>query len=198
MKPIITPQGKVEKFSKMSEVDLKEIAALAFGHKEWITTDITVRYNPYIVEHYEDADEYFEMQFEGYFAGDNTAIYKVQLRPSMNVALYYSYKEEKNKILCVDNQNKIQTVLSKYKTSQQKGVYSEDEIEKAIKFGSGAIGIGIKTNKEFINSLKENIELETESFCESRYSYMEQENPTLHKIKTTRDSNGQLIAFIKK
>ena len=122
-------------FSKITEVDLKEIAVLAFGHKEWITTGITVRYNPHIKEHYEDADEYFEMNFEGYFAGNNKAFYRVQLRPSMNVALWYSYKEEKNKVLHTSNQSKIQNILSKYKAAQEKNVYSEAQLRKAFQCG---------------------------------------------------------------
>ena len=95
-------------FKNIPHINLMEIAELAFGHKEWITSDIIVRYNPYVWEDYEDAREYFELKFEGYFAGENKAKYKVEIYPNRNVYIWYTYKEEINKLLHLSNQQKIQ------------------------------------------------------------------------------------------
>lgn len=91
---------------------IKDIAVLAFGHKEWITSDINVRYQPYIKEYFEDADEYFEATFDGYFAGNTTAKYKVRIYPNYDIAVWYTYKEEKNKLLHCSNQKQCQQILA--------------------------------------------------------------------------------------
>ena len=200
--PMVIVEDAVN-FCKTTEVDLKEIAALAFGHKEWITTGITVRYNPHIKEHYEDADEYFEMNFEGYFAGNNKAFYRVQLRPSMNVALWYSYKEEKNKVLHTSNQSKIQNILSKYKAAQQKGVYSEADLRLAFKAGQDYENFDCRyAFNEYIKSLnQEPIELETEdSKTVQKHEFDGTEHGEIlwvRQLKTTRGSDGQLMAYLK-
>jgi len=107
----------MSKFKDIPENVLKEIAALAFNSNDWITSEIDVSYQPYRPEWYEDADEFFLMKFTGYFAGEKTAEYKVYLRPTLNVSLFYSYKEETNIPLCVSNQNKIQNILNQFKES---------------------------------------------------------------------------------
>lgn len=91
-----------------------EIARLAFGHKEWITSSVSIRYQPHMKEHYEDAEEFFEATFEGYFMADKTAWYKVQLRPTRDIAMWYSFGGENNQLLHVSNQFNIQRVLSEY------------------------------------------------------------------------------------
>lgn len=105
---------ELQSFSKIPQEVIKQVAELAFVRKESITSDMKIRYMPYVKEHLEDADEYFEALFEGYFAGDNKAFYRVQLRPSSDVAMWYSYKEEKNVVMHVSNQRQIQKLLSKY------------------------------------------------------------------------------------
>jgi hypothetical protein len=96
---------------------VKEIATLAFHSKDWVTSEMEVKYQPYIPEWYEDAEEYFEATFTGYFAGNSTAEYRVKLYPNWNVYLWYTYNktDEKNIVHYVSNQSKIQELLNHYK-----------------------------------------------------------------------------------
>jgi hypothetical protein len=95
---------------------LKEIAELTFcDNRRWVTSEINVRYNEFIPEHYEDASEYWEMIFDGYFAGDNTAKYEVRLYPNFDVFIWYSYKEEKNIVHHPSSQSKVQELLNPHK-----------------------------------------------------------------------------------
>lgn len=77
---------------KLKELTIEqviEIAKLAFGHPDWIKSEITVQYQPYVEEHYEDAREYFKATFTAYFAGETTTEYRVEITPDLNVILWY-------------------------------------------------------------------------------------------------------------
>lgn len=94
---------------------IEKIGKLAFGHDDWITSDINISYYPYIKEHYEDADEFWMISFTGYFAGNHKADYIVRIYPNLNVCIWYTYKDEKNQVLHLSNQNEIQNILNEYK-----------------------------------------------------------------------------------
>lgn len=91
-----------------------EITKLVFGYPEWITSDFEFKYQPYIEEWYEDAREYVRVKFVGYFAGDNTAEYKVEINTNLDANIWYSYKDELNKILPTRNQNQIQNLFNQW------------------------------------------------------------------------------------
>lgn len=105
------------KFKDIPISVIQEIASYAFGKKEWITSEIEVTYQPYIPEWYEDAEEFFEAKFTGYFAGDREAEYRVRLYPDFDVYMWYTYehRNEKNILHSVSNQSFIQDLLQPYK-----------------------------------------------------------------------------------
>lgn len=99
------------KFADTSKEKLKKIAELAFGYPDWIKSEIKIEYSPFNVEHFSDADEYFLMSFEGLFVGEQTANYIVQLRPSLDIAMFYEYPKGTPEPMHPQNQAKIQQLL---------------------------------------------------------------------------------------
>lgn len=151
------------KFSSIPHEILKTVAELSFcGDRKWVTSDISVRYNPYIIEHYEDAQEYFEMTFEGYFAGEKTARYRINLYPNFDLALWFNYKDKGWEVLHLSSQSKVQELLQPFKTAQShEKKFSEEDLRKAIEMArdcdfSGAHGIDYDyTEEQIIQSLSQ-------------------------------------------
>jgi len=99
-------------FKDLTKEQAIEIAKLAFGHDDWITSEIEAKYQPYIPEWYEDAQEAFIVKFEGYFAGTNTKKYVTWIYPNLNVCQYYL--DGHLKTLGVSNQRIIQKKFTEY------------------------------------------------------------------------------------
>lgn len=104
----------MKQFKDISESKCVEIAKLAFGnYPDWITSKIDVNYHPYIREWYEDAREYFSMEFEGYFMGSKTTKYIVEIQSNLDVCVWYILDGKRNVSHC-SNQRKIQELLKEY------------------------------------------------------------------------------------
>ncbi len=92
-----------------------EIASLCFYNTDWITKEFEFKYQPYIPEWYEDARELVSVYFEGYFAGKNTARYRMDINTNLDINLYYQYGEDKVfHNLGGWNQNSIQKLFIKW------------------------------------------------------------------------------------
>ena len=108
----------MKNLSELTSEQAIEIAHLAFGHPDWITSEPIFKYQPYIEEWYEDAREYISVKFEGYFVGNNTTKYKVEIYPDLNVYLWYLKRETGMRdiysVLHVANQRKIQEKFTEF------------------------------------------------------------------------------------
>jgi len=102
------------KLIDLTKEQVIEIAKLAFGYPEWIVSDFDVYYQPYVWEHYEDAREYWMVKFEGYYMGDTTAHYRIEITPELNV--YWSAYTPKGTINMggIHNQRQIQQKFTEF------------------------------------------------------------------------------------
>lgn len=108
----------MNKLMMFNEETIIELAKLAYGKPEWITSPIRAVYCPYDERHLDDAREFWLVEFEGYFAGDKTATYRFELQEKLDVVLTYvyeskiHYKIEKGG-LGISNQRKIHNIITK-------------------------------------------------------------------------------------
>jgi hypothetical protein len=99
----------------ITEKQAFEIASLVFPHPDWVTVPYEYTYQPHIPEWYEDAREICKINFEGYFAGDKTAKYRIEITTSLDVYMYYQFGEDNSyKLLATSNQNTIQKLFMKW------------------------------------------------------------------------------------
>ncbi len=101
-------------FKDLPHEVLLEIVQMQSSNKEFLVGEPKITYFPYIREHYEDADEFFRVEFEGLCMGSRTAIYTLELRPTLDVHMWYDYQNEGKVVFHVVNQNDIQSLLSNY------------------------------------------------------------------------------------
>jgi hypothetical protein len=102
------------KINDLTKDQLAEIAKLAFGHPEWIVSDLTFFYQPYIKEHYEDAREYQMVEFEGYYMGNTTAHYRIEITPELNVWWFMTNPKGMKNMGGVQNQRLIQQKFTEF------------------------------------------------------------------------------------